>query len=266
MTAAAQRPLAGWRVWLSRPAHQTAEWAAGLKAAGAWVEVEPLIRIVPADDDAETGLALAAAERADIVIATSPNAIRAVQRLRPQFAPTGALFAVGDATARALQHLTEQTVQVPDSADTSEGLLAMSGLTAVQDAEVVLLSGRGGRRKLVQTLTDRGAQVRKIALYRREMASISRDRLVDLVNHNDAAVVTSGQALSNLCTLLGDCDQRAVQQGLARIHVVVPSPRVVQLTPEGLFRHPPRAAARMTVDAVVNALVQGTMASENNHF
>lgn len=266
MTEQTAQPLAGQRVWLTRPAHQAAEWAAGLEAAGAVVDVEPLLDIAPPDDEATARAALAAAERADVIIATSPNAVRAAWRLRPDFAPTGRLCAVGDATGAALRQATGRAVDVPHAADTSEALLDLPILSNVAGATVALLSGAGGRRQLTAELAARGAQVHKVALYRRRPVAIEHARLAALINANHAAVVTSGEALLQLCALLQSCSRAAIAPGLRRIQLVVPSPRVVQLTPVDLFERPPRAVARMTVDAVVAALARGDQASDNSQL
>lgn len=263
---AGQQPLTGQRVWLARPSHQSADWAAALEAAGARVTAQSLIEIAAPRDEVAARHGLAAAEQADIVLATSPNAVRAAWCLRPGFAPVGQLLAVGDATAAALQQATSRPVAVPPQHDTSEGLLRLSELTGIAGQTVALLSGQGGRNKLQQSLAARGAQVEKIVLYRREKAMIAPAELAALINDNDAAVVTSGEALQHLCTMLRGCDRAALHPGLAQLQLVVPSPRVVKLVPEELFRQPARAAARMTAQAVVAALAAANMLSGINHF
>ena len=254
MSQTGPQPLAGMRIWLTRPAHQAQDWAQGLQAAGATVAVEPLLDIVPPQDEAAARAALVQAEQADIVVATSVNAVRGAWRLRPDFAPRGMLCAVGRGSAQALEVAAGRPVQAPQQGDTSEALLGIAALSAVAGRHVVLLSGEGGRKKLVSTLSARGARVDKAMLYRRRPAAIATPRLVALMNSNDALVVTSGEALQHLCALLARCDRQQLQDALARMQVVVPSPRVVQLMPDDLFQCPPRAVTRMTVDAVVDAL------------
>lgn len=262
----AQQPLAGQRIWLTRPAHQARDWAAGLEAAGARVDVEPLLEIVPPADEADARTALAAAENADVVVAASPNAVHGAWRLRPGFAPTGTLCAVGDSTARVFERNAGRAVQVPEQRDTSEALLAVPALSAVAGRHVVLLAGEGGRAKLKQALAERGARVSKAAVYRRQLPGISERRLKALITGNDAAVITSGEALTHLCQLVHACAQTELYGALARLQLVVPSPRVVQLVPDKLFQRPPRVVVRMTVDAVVAALAPGTRAPDNSHL
>src|SRR5699024_11668043 len=170
---ASRQSLAGLRVWLTRPAHQAGAWAAAFEAAGVQVEREPLLTIAPPRDEDAAVQARRRAERADIVIATSPNAVHGAQRLWPAFAPAGTLCAVGAATARALQQATGRRVYSPARGDTSEDLLQMEALHSVAERRIVLLSGEGGRNKLMRTLTARGAIVGKVALYRRLPAEIA---------------------------------------------------------------------------------------------
>lgn len=251
------QPLSGQRIWLTRPAHQASTWAGALETAGARVDVEPLLEIAPPSDEAGARSALEAAEGADIVVATSSNAVRGAWRLRPQFAPAGILCAVGSATGQALEQAMGREVRTPARDDTSEALLGMPALANVNGREVALLSGEGGRKRLVETLGGRGARVNKVALYRRRPAAIAARRLSALITGNDAVVVTSGEALNHLCALVRACNDSPLYDALARLTVVVPSARVVQLAPEELFARPPRVAARMTVDAIVAALAPG---------
>ncbi|HLQ86567.1 MAG TPA: uroporphyrinogen-III synthase [Salinisphaeraceae bacterium] len=256
--AASQTPLAGRRVWLTRPAHQAAAWAAGLTQAGARVACEPLLEIVPPAQLDAARRQLARAEQADIIIATSPNAVAAAWRMRPRFAPRGVLCAVGAASAAALQQASGRSVHAPAAGDTSEDLLAIPALADVAGHQIMLLSGAGGRRKLMQALSARGAQVSKAALYRRQPAVISRQRLATLAQDNDSAVITSGEALEHLCALARRHGQQpGLHAALAGLQLVVPSQRVVQHVPADLFPCPPRVAARMTVAAVVAALAPG---------
>lgn len=254
---ALRQPLAGRRIWLTRPLHQSHEWARDLEAAGAQVDVEPLLDIIGPPDEAAANRTLEAAEQADVVVATSSNAVRGAWRLRPHFAPSGVLCAVGAATGQALEQATGRQVQYPQQGDTSEALLALPALSNVAGSRIVLLSGEGGRGKLVEALSARGGHVGKAALYRRRPAAIEPQRLQALVDSNDTVVVTSGEAMQHLGTLVHSCENDAVFNALARLTVVVPSRRVVQITPEDLFAHPPRVVERMTVEAVVTALEHG---------
>lgn len=244
--------LAGCRVWLTRPAGQGRSWQRALEAAGAQVIQQPLLEIVGAPDPEAARDALISAQHADIIIVTSVNAMAAVRRLCPSFAPTGQLLAVGDASARALAQITGRSVATPPSSDDSEGLLALDSLAAVDGLQITILGGEGGRSALRKTLSARGATVDKIALYRRLPAAIDARRFSICAMQSDVIVVTSGEALTHLLGLASHFDVRLGHHGL-----VAPSVRVVQKASHALnWATPPVALKRMGAAYVVEAIAQ----------
>lgn len=214
--------LSGCRIWLSRPAAQAGAWKRIFERSGASVMVEPLIDIVQPDHPEQVAARLAEMEHADIVIAASTNAVRSAAKLRPEWAPTGALIAVGRASADALARQTGRKVEMPRTAD-SEGLLALPELASPRGCSVAILAGHGGRRKLADTLRARGARVEKLALYRRRTIRIDGARLDELLAA-DIVVVTSMEAWLNLAAQLGSA-QRARLSGC---RLVVSGHRVVK--------------------------------------
>ena len=253
--------LAGRTIWITRPAHQAGEWAAAVTAAGAQALVEPLLVIEPPAARGRPARELAAAEDADIVIATSANAVAGAWRLRPGFAPRGALYAVGRASAGALAKASARDVAQPRHVFDSEAVLALPALQAIAGRRVVLLSGEGGQTTLADTLGERGAEVVKIALYRRRPAAITGPRLAALLARADTVVVTSGQALTHLIDLAER--ERAADPGadliarLTALRLVVPSARVVKQHANRLhWISPPIVPARMDARALVSELVR----------
>jgi uroporphyrinogen-III synthase len=246
-------PLTNKCIWLTRPAHQAAEWTAAFEAAGARVLCEPLLAIDPPPDSRRVRAQLAAAESADIVIACSANAVRSAWALAPDFAPRGALLAVGEATAAALARASGRAVEQPADTFSSEGLLALARLRHLVGQKVALLAGAGGRDVLVDTLRARGARIDKLALYCRRWLTIPRARLAALIDTADAVVVTSGAALDHLLALAdGELAGR-----LAARQLVAPSARVVKQTRKGFhWTYPPVVPARMSGEAVVAALAR----------
>lgn len=212
---------------------------------------QPLLEIADASSPDAARDALISAQHADIVIATSVNAIAAVRRLCPSFAPAGQLLAVGDASARALAEFTGRAVDTPGS-DDSEGLLAVDGLVAVDGLRVAILGGVGGRSALFDTLSARGATVDKIALYRRMPVVIDRRRFAACANQSDVIVVTSGEALTHLLSLAG-----RFEVPLRRHRLVAPSVRVVQKASHAVdWAVPPVALERMGAAHVVEAIAR----------
>lgn len=246
-------PLRGCRVWLTRPSHQTREWAATLEAAGATAVCQPLLEIEPPADVDAARRGLARAESADLVLATSRNAVREAWRLRPDFTPGGTLYGVGASSAAALESASGRVVERPVGGFTSEQLLALDSLADLAGRRAALLSGEGGRTAIADTLRERGARVDKIALYRRWPVTIAPARLAELLARVDAVVVTSGEALAHLLALAAG-DNRAA---LAATRLVAPSTRVVQQADHGLgWTRAPVVVDRMSGDGVVAALAR----------
>jgi len=104
------------------------------------------------------------------VIFASTNAVRlgveALEHYWPQW-PTGVdWIGVGEATARALR-AEGLPARIPDQGFNSEAVLALPGLQELTECKVLLLRGVGGRGVMEKTLSERGATVHAVSLYRR---------------------------------------------------------------------------------------------------
>ncbi|MFW6346296.1 MAG: uroporphyrinogen-III synthase, partial [Halomonas sp.] len=115
------------------------------------------------------------------VVVVSPFAAEclaeALVRFWPQL-PLGVdYYAVGTATAEVLHRRLGVRVHVPPAAageDSSEALLTLGSLSALDDEKVLLVAGEGGRTLLAETLAERGARLTRLALYRRRLQPPSR--------------------------------------------------------------------------------------------
>ena len=158
-------PLHGWTVLSLRPRGQHAGLRAACARLGAgMLALSPLA--IQASVDPAARHALAAAFAGDIVLFTSPNAVRAALALHG-FAPrrSQTVLAVGDGTRRALRR-AGIAADSPQRMD-SEGMLAMPALHAVAGRRIGLVSGDGGRDLLAPALRLRGAEVRRADVYAR---------------------------------------------------------------------------------------------------
>ncbi|MDN5925355.1 MAG: uroporphyrinogen-III synthase, partial [Xanthomonadales bacterium] len=115
---------------------------------------------------------LGAALDADKWIVTSPAAVRFAQRLQP-LTTTASVFALGTATAKALHRAGVHVIQMPHHAD-SEGVLALPTMQCVHGQRIAVIGAAGGRGLLQATLTERGARVAPVHVYRREPARLNR--------------------------------------------------------------------------------------------
>lgn len=220
--------LDGLCVVVTRPAHQAESLACMIEAEGGRVIRFPVLEIAPIEDP-EPALALAdQLDDFELAIFISANAVEhgvALVRSRREWPAALNVAAVGPATARALEAQGLQTSVQPPQTANSEGLLAAPALAAktVSGRKIVIFRGRGGREHLRDVLTCRGAEVHYAEVYRRVRAQADPARL--LRDSTDAVVVTSGDSLHNLFTIVGEAGYAWLR---ARKFVVV-SARVAEL-------------------------------------
>lgn len=213
---ASPQSLAGWYVISLRPLGQHA----GLRRAAA-VHGAKLLALSPlrieARADAATVAALRAALAADVVVFTSPNAVRAATGLQALRARRGqAWLAVGAGTAAVLRRAGIAHVDAPARMD-SEGLLALPALQDVRGRTIGLVTAPGGRDRLAPALRARGAAVQRADVYVRIAIAPSPGALARLRTLDAPLLLalSSGEALAHLLAAVPD-DIRATLQA-ARI-------------------------------------------------
>jgi uroporphyrinogen-III synthase len=209
-------------------------------------------RLVPLVDTA-TRAALRAALDADVVVFTSPAAVRAARALRSLRVRRGqAWCAVGSGTAAALRRAGVAGVETPDRMD-SDGLLDLPVLRDVRDVRVGVVTAPGGRDRLVPALIERRARVVRADVYRREPLPPT-PRAIAALRALDAPAwlaLSSSEALTHLLAVL-PADVVAI---LRRAHVVAASDRLADLARAEGFTRVVRAAGPRPTDLV--AAVQG---------
>lgn len=157
-------------------------------------------------DDADTHRALRAALAADIVIATSPAAVRAASTLTALRARRGQAYcAVGSATAGALRRAGIDRVHAPERMD-SEGLLALDALRAVRGLRIGLITAPGGRDRIAPALRARGASVQRADVYARQPLAPSSRAIARLRAFDGPLLlpVSSGEALLTILAAVPD--------------------------------------------------------------
>jgi uroporphyrinogen-III synthase len=171
-------PLAGLRVLVTRPARQSADFIAALRALGAEPIPFPTIEIVPLEDTSSLDEAIRrissppSEDGYDWLVLTSANGVTAWwDRLEAAGLDARCLaglkiVAIGPATAAALK----QRSIIPDLVPqvyTAEGILAaFDRLGPVAGQRFLLARADIARRALAKGLAARGAQVDEIAAYR----------------------------------------------------------------------------------------------------
>lgn len=186
--------------------HIAAQYGGALIALSPWS--------IRTENTPSARVALAAALSAPQVLATSPNAVRALRDLRahdlrntrelPVF-PRSAQqwFAVGAATAAELNELGIDDVIAPERMD-SEGLLALPQLQNFDGTAIGLLTAPGGRGVLAPALQARGARVLRADIYVREPTVLGRIEVARVIGLDAPAVLvlSSGEALQRVLAQL----------------------------------------------------------------
>ena len=233
MAKAKRAPLAGCYVISLRPvgAHGPLRRAAAAQGA----KLLPLSPWrIEAQGDAATRRALRDALDADIVVATSPAAVRAASVLHPLRTRQGRLWcAVGAGTAAALHRAGIDDVVSPSRMD-SDGLLALGELRSIRGRSIGLLTAPGGRGIIAPTLRKRGAKILRADVYQRVEAPLSSAALARLraLRTKPWLALSSGEALRRaLMRLPADLADK-----LRGADVVAASERLAQAAREAGFR------------------------------
>ena len=111
------------------------------------------------------------------------------------------LYAIGAATAAALDAAGHPGAAVPEEPASSETLLALEGLQQIDGQRFLLITGENGRELIAPTLQARGATVDTLTLYRRRPVEHEAERIESELAIADAIVITSGQTLDRLWAL-----------------------------------------------------------------
>lgn len=201
--------LNGLSVLITRPRDQAESVAAYIVEKGGSPLIFPTLDIVPIEPDGGWDRVCAALQQADIAVFTSANAVRQVMSQSLALEGHCQFAAIGVATQTALADYGVVCDWLPMRDYRSEGLLELPVFQAVQGSKILLFAGEGGREYLEDVLTERGALVEKIAVYRRVCPQNDTAPLEQFFARNDPKIIvsTSVESLTNLLMLskgLGD--------------------------------------------------------------
>ena len=203
--------LAGWYVISLRPSGEHAAVRRAAAALGAATFALSTLRLSALDAGADRRCALAC----PIAIATSPAAALFALAAPVPPRPRGQRwFAPGPGTAAALRRRGVAAVAVPATGHDSTHLLALPALADVRGQRIGLLTAPGGRDLLAPTLAQRGAQVARADVYRREARPPSAARLAALaaLPPRSALLVSSAEAFAALWDALAPRDRDALRR------------------------------------------------------
>ncbi len=228
------KPLAGKRILVTRPAGQAGPLAALIAGQGGEVIRFPLLEIGPADDLQPLQQAIARLDDYSTVVFISPNAVAfsVPQVLAQRPWPMGLqVAAIGPGTVAQLANYGIGPVLCPALRFDSEALLELAEFQARRTVgqRVLILRGNGGRELLAETLAARGAAVDAVTCYRRS-APVDVALLLSLLRNMglDALTISSSEGLRTLLALL---DTEAFER-LRALPVFVPHQRIAEIAGE----------------------------------
>lgn len=244
------RRLDGLTVVITRPAGTGTSLAKKVRALGGTPLLLPGLSLRGAADPHHAGMQWLASQRDDVLIFTSPAAVRYALALVPLAKTHGSVIAVGQGTARALQQHGIAAL-VPASRQDSEGVLGLAPLQRPEGKRIALVGAPGGRGLMHQQLAERGAVLREVPVYRRAASRLT-SRHQEAVRQLPAAacvLLSSAEALQNLKGQLSP----AAWTRLCRATAVVSSDRIGQAARAAGFVRIHRAASANQADLLAGA-------------
>ncbi len=233
------------RVVVTRPLDQAESWCKHISNMGVDMDLEPLVlpmlEIVKVDQPEQINViknALLELDGFSILIFVSQNAVAHgfdwIETYWPQFPDKVACLAVGAKTQEALAERLAfygRTLKVYAPSDAegpmpmdSEALLSMPILQKVENEKILIFRGCGGRTKLFDELSSRGAIVSYCELYDRNLPQRATEQYssANIDVKRDIVTVFSGETLQNFHRVL----QASPPENWSELAMVVPSRRV----------------------------------------
>jgi uroporphyrinogen-III synthase len=208
--------LTGINILVTRPAHQSAFLAEGIRAMDGNPILFPVLEITDVNDLSSLIALINRLDEFDWAIFVSPNAVNKTMPLinERRSLPTQLKFAaVGKGSADTLkQHGIEQ-VLIPTEHFDSEALLMRKELQNMSSQRVVIFRGNGGRQLMGETLTQRGAIVEYAECYQRGKPNIDTAPLLAAWSQGEiqAVIITSSEGLHNLFDIIGKLGQQLLK-------------------------------------------------------
>lgn len=238
---AEKMPLQGLKVLLTRPEGQNAEWRSAFEVLGAQVHAVPTLSIdrLPQPPDMTDLI-----EAADFGIFVSRNAVNALADYYEERSDSPMpWYAVGKRTA-ALARKRGFSVIDSDAYD-SDSLLAHSQLQAVEGQHCVIVRGQGGRPRLAEELSTRGATVKYCELYQRKAAWQNGRDLASYLSRETPDLITAS-SVDNLNYSILLAQKHEMLANVKRATWLLPGERVLAAACEhGLKNQLPCISTRL---------------------
>ena len=205
----ARKPLAGWRIVVTRPTDRADHAAHLLEAQGAQVIRLPAIALAPISPNGRFHRAIDGIERFDWVFFTSPDGIRWFRRLLAgerkdlRVLAGRRIGAIGPKTAAAIeQHGIH--VDFTPATFSQEGMLAgLAHRRRLTGRQALILSAQDSRDVLERGLRRQGMQVVRLPIYRTVMpATLQQETRAVFSQPVDLVTATSASCVEHLAQAL----------------------------------------------------------------
>ena len=226
-------PLVGWSVICLRPSRQQAAVRRAVRVRGAHHVSLPGISLAAMPDYDAALNALNSALQCEAVVFTSPAAVNFAAKLRALTCLSDRrVFSVGEGTTRALAAQKVQAISPAKDAMNSEGVLASNEWSQVR-GPVGIITAPGGRGAIPAGLMQRGFEVIRADVYRRNAPRLDRRHQLALMSSPEprAVLISSGEALLGALALLPEAHAALLRDSWA----VVSSQRLETLAKENGF-------------------------------
>lgn len=198
------KSLLNLQVLITRPIHQANELASQIQFYGGKpynfptieIKAKPIKPLLPT---------LKIINDYDFVLFISPNAVfktaNTIKQIWPHWPDNCKIVAIGPGTALALTQYNLPVDYHPEKEFNGTGLLALPILQDIKQKRILVIKGEEGAHYLEQELKCRGAQVKRLAVYKRLYPSITKNNVPN-PKKVDIIVCTSTTGLKNLVGLL----------------------------------------------------------------
>jgi len=243
------KPLSGKTILITRPAGRETHLRQLIEQAGGTALHYPVIHIQPppALDITQLVNLRDKLHSFTVAIFISPTAVEQSRIYFPALPEHFTIVAIGSKTAAALRQQNIQ-VDIEASKHDTESLLKdpFFQMPRMQGQRILIFRGNGGRALLGDTLIRRGAQVRYVETYQRELPPhppLSEQQISEI----SAITISSNEGLDNLVTLMEDPSL------LIDTPLIIPSSRAQTLARQHGFKKI-ILAKNATDEAAINAL------------
>jgi uroporphyrinogen-III synthase len=245
--------LEGLSIIVTRPESQARSLIEKLNTLGAQTTAFPTVEIKPINDSPEFLKTIDCIGDTDIIIFISRNAVKhTLPLIKQQHASLPEhlkIVAVGPGTAEEIKALDVEVDLMPDDHYNTDGLLALKALIESTGKHIIIARGEGGKERLAETLTKRGAHVTYLESYRRALPK--NDISITLKAQPDLIIATSNDVLQNLY----DMTPESLREALLDCQLLVISPSMVEQCEILGFSHPAIVATNASDESIIKALL-----------